>query len=42
MRSRIPAKSSKMYGTLRKGSVCPDFKTQQVRKIFEALRRGLK
>ncbi|XP_054579881.1 RIPOR family member 3 [Eptesicus fuscus] len=42
VRSRIPAKSSKMYGTLRKGSVCPDSKTQQVRKIFEALRRGLK
>ncbi|XP_014395139.1 PREDICTED: protein FAM65C, partial [Myotis brandtii] len=42
VRSRLPAKPSKMYGTLRKGSVCPDAKTQQVRKIFEALRRGLK
>ncbi|ELK04292.1 Protein FAM65C [Pteropus alecto] len=42
VRSRMPAKSSKMYGTLRKGSVCPDPKTQQVKKIFEALKRGLK
>lgn len=38
----MPAKSSKMYGTLRKGSACPDPKTQQVKKIFEALKRGLK
>ncbi|KAM8775395.1 RIPOR family member 3 isoform 2-T2 [Rhynchonycteris naso] len=42
VRSRIPAKSSKMYGTLRKGSVCPDSNTQQVKKVFEALKRGLK
>ncbi|XP_077913424.1 RIPOR family member 3 isoform X3 [Halichoerus grypus] len=42
VRSRMPAKSSKMYGTLRKGSVCPDPKPQQVKKIFEALKRGLK
>ncbi|CAK6447333.1 unnamed protein product [Pipistrellus nathusii] len=42
VRSRIPAKPPKMYGTLRKGPVCPDSKTQQVRRIFEALRRGLK
>nr|XP_017507401.2 RIPOR family member 3 isoform X2 [Manis javanica] len=42
VRSRIPAKSSKMYGTLRKGSVCLDPKPQQVKKIFEALKRGLK
>ncbi|XP_023389850.1 RIPOR family member 3 [Pteropus vampyrus] len=42
VRSRMPAKSSKMYGTLRKGPVCPDPKTQQVKKIFEALKRGLK
>ncbi|XP_039720528.1 RIPOR family member 3 isoform X4 [Pteropus medius] len=41
VRSRMPAKSSKMYGTLRKGPVCPDPKTQQVKKIFEALKRGL-
>lgn len=38
----MPSKSSRMYGTLRKGSVCPDLKTQQVKKIFEALKRGLK
>ncbi|XP_036100137.1 RIPOR family member 3 isoform X1 [Molossus molossus] len=42
VRSRIPAKSSKMYGTLRKGSVCPGSKTQQVKKVFEALKRGLR
>ncbi|XP_046534691.1 RIPOR family member 3 isoform X3 [Equus quagga] len=42
VRSRMPAKSSKMYGTLRKGSVGPDPKPQQVKKIFEALKRGLK
>ncbi|KAM5220831.1 RIPOR family member 3 isoform 5-T5 [Hipposideros larvatus] len=37
----MPAKSSKMYGTLQKRSVCPDSKTQEVKKIFEALKRGL-
>uniref|UniRef100_A0A8C3VVJ3 RIPOR family member 3 n=1 Tax=Catagonus wagneri TaxID=51154 RepID=A0A8C3VVJ3_9CETA len=42
VRPRMPAKSSKMYGTLRKGSVCSDPKPQQVKKIFEALKRGLK
>nr|XP_045219059.1 RIPOR family member 3 isoform X10 [Macaca fascicularis] len=42
VRSRMPAKSSKLYGTLRKGSVCADPKPQQVKKIFEALKRGLK
>ncbi|XP_074203532.1 RIPOR family member 3 isoform X4 [Camelus bactrianus] len=42
VRPRMPAKSSKMYGTLRKGSVCLDPKPQQVKKIFEALKRGLK
>ncbi|XP_058418465.1 RIPOR family member 3 [Diceros bicornis minor] len=42
VRSRMPVKSSKMYGTLRKGSVGPDPKPQQVKKIFEALKRGLK
>ncbi|XP_059979915.1 RIPOR family member 3 isoform X1 [Lagenorhynchus albirostris] len=42
VRSRMPVKSSKMYGTLRKGSVCSDPKPQQVKKIFEALKRGLK
>ncbi|XP_062933577.1 RIPOR family member 3 [Cynocephalus volans] len=42
VRSRMPVKSSKMYGTLRKGSVCLDPKPQQVKKIFEALKRGLK
>ncbi|XP_012517903.1 PREDICTED: protein FAM65C isoform X2 [Propithecus coquereli] len=42
VRSRMPVKSSKTYGTLRKGSVCSDPKPQQVKKIFEALKRGLK
>ncbi|XP_060041355.1 RIPOR family member 3 isoform X3 [Erinaceus europaeus] len=42
VRSRAPVKASKMYGTLRKGSACPDPKPQQVKKIFEALKRGLK
>ncbi|XP_033696781.1 RIPOR family member 3 isoform X8 [Tursiops truncatus] len=42
VRSRMPVKSSKMYGMLRKGSVCSDPKPQQVKKIFEALKRGLK
>ncbi|XP_008564138.1 PREDICTED: protein FAM65C [Galeopterus variegatus] len=42
VRSRMPVKPSKMYGTLRKGSVCLDPKPQQVKKIFEALKRGLK
>uniref|UniRef100_A0A5F4WM77 RIPOR family member 3 n=1 Tax=Callithrix jacchus TaxID=9483 RepID=A0A5F4WM77_CALJA len=42
VRLRMPAKSSKMYSTLRKGSVCADPKPQQVKKIFEALKRGLK
>ncbi|XP_038428518.1 RIPOR family member 3 isoform X3 [Canis lupus baileyi] len=41
-RSRMPAKPSRTYGTLRKGSVCPAPKPQQVKKIFEALKRGLK
>lgn len=42
MRARIPAKPSRMYGTLRKGSACPDAKAQQVKKVFEALKRGLR
>ncbi|XP_053430278.1 RIPOR family member 3 isoform X2 [Nycticebus coucang] len=42
VRSRMPVKSSKTYSTLRKGSVCSDPKPQQVKKIFEALKRGLK
>lgn len=42
VRSRVPVKASKMYGTLRKGSTCPDPRPQQVKKIFEALKRGLK
>ncbi|XP_006881697.1 PREDICTED: protein FAM65C [Elephantulus edwardii] len=41
VRSRMPPKPSRMYGTLRKGSVCLDPKPQQVKKIFEALKRGL-
>nr|XP_003419941.2 RIPOR family member 3 [Loxodonta africana] len=42
VRSRMPAKPPRTYGTLRKGPVCLDPKPQQVKKIFEALRRGLK
>ncbi|XP_055249485.1 RIPOR family member 3 isoform X4 [Moschus berezovskii] len=42
VRSRMPVKSSKTYGTLRKGCICSDPKPQQVKKIFEALKRGLK
>lgn len=42
MRSRTPVRPSRTYGTLRKGSVCPDPQPQQVKKIFEALKRGLK
>ncbi|XP_074046204.1 RIPOR family member 3 [Macrotis lagotis] len=42
MRSKIPVKSSKVYATLRKGTPCLDPKPQQVKRIFEALKRGLK
>ena len=42
MRSRLPAKSSKAYRTLRKGSLCLDPRPQQVKKIFDALKRGLR
>ncbi|XP_050999799.1 RIPOR family member 3 isoform X1 [Acomys russatus] len=42
VRSRLPAKSSKAYGTLRKGSLCLDPRPQQVKKIFDALKRGLR
>ncbi|XP_054995730.1 RIPOR family member 3 [Sorex araneus] len=41
VRARAPAKAARMYGTLRKGAVCPDPRPQQVKKIFKALRRGL-
>ncbi|EDL06534.1 mCG141825, partial [Mus musculus] len=42
VRSRLPAKSSKAYRTLRKGSLCLDPRPQQVKKIFDALKRGLR
>ncbi|XP_039085942.1 RIPOR family member 3 [Hyaena hyaena] len=42
VRSRMPTRSSKTYGTLRKGAVCPDPKPQQVKRVFKALKRGLK
>ncbi|XP_029771831.1 RIPOR family member 3 isoform X2 [Suricata suricatta] len=42
VRLRMPAKSSKTYGTLRKGAACPGPRPQQVKRVFEALKRGLK
>ncbi|XP_075819262.1 RIPOR family member 3 isoform X2 [Microtus pennsylvanicus] len=42
VRSRLPAKSSRAYGTLRKGSLCLDPRPQQVKKIFDAVKRGLR
>ncbi|XP_008833382.1 RIPOR family member 3 [Nannospalax galili] len=42
VRSRLPAKSPRAYSTLRKGSLCLDPRPQQVKKIFEALKRGLR
>ncbi|XP_049637322.1 RIPOR family member 3 [Suncus etruscus] len=41
VRARMSTKSARMYGTLRKGAVCPGPRPQQVKKIFEALKRGL-
>ncbi|XP_013373807.1 PREDICTED: protein FAM65C isoform X3 [Chinchilla lanigera] len=42
VRSRSPAKYSKAYGTLRKAPTSLEPKPQQVKKIFEALKCGLK
>ncbi|XP_036607494.1 RIPOR family member 3 [Trichosurus vulpecula] len=42
MRSKMPMKSSKVYATWRKGAPCLDPKPQQVKRIFEALKKGLK
>ncbi|MBZ3878098.1 Protein FAM65C [Sciurus carolinensis] len=42
VRPRTPGRPSRTYGTLRKGSVCLDPQPQQVKRIFEALKRGLK
>uniref|UniRef100_A0A8D2AMC2 RIPOR family member 3 n=2 Tax=Sciurus vulgaris TaxID=55149 RepID=A0A8D2AMC2_SCIVU len=42
VRPRTPMRPSRTYGTLRKGSVCLDPQPQQVKRIFEALKRGLK
>jgi hypothetical protein len=42
VRSRVPGKCPKSYGTLRKGPAFLDPKPEQVKKIFEALKRGLR
>ncbi|XP_072489664.1 RIPOR family member 3 isoform X2 [Notamacropus eugenii] len=42
MRSKMPMKSSRVYATWRKGTPCLDPKPQQVKRIFEALKKGLK
>ncbi|KAM6147717.1 RIPOR family member 3 [Erethizon dorsatum] len=42
VRSRSPAKYSRTYGTLRKAPAGLEPKPQQVKKIFEALKHGLK
>ncbi|KAF7248850.1 RIPOR family member 3 [Varanus komodoensis] len=41
-RSKMSVKSAKMYSTLQKGAVIWDPKPQQVTKVFEALKKGLK
>ncbi|XP_006018216.1 RIPOR family member 3 isoform X1 [Alligator sinensis] len=41
VRSKMSVKSSKIYPTLQKGAVIWDPKPQQVKKIFEALKKGL-
>ncbi|XP_026520761.1 RIPOR family member 3 [Notechis scutatus] len=40
-RSKMSVKSAKMYSSLQKGAVLCDPKPQQVKKIFEALKKGL-
>ncbi|KAG8131728.1 hypothetical protein E2320_009640 [Naja naja] len=40
-RSKMSVKSAKMYSSLQKGAVICDPKPQQVKKIFEALKKGL-
>ncbi|XP_034269682.1 RIPOR family member 3 isoform X2 [Pantherophis guttatus] len=40
-RSKMSVKSAKMYSSLQKGAVVCDPKPQQVKKIFEALKKGL-
>ncbi|XP_067410344.1 RIPOR family member 3 isoform X2 [Emydura macquarii macquarii] len=41
VRSKMSMKSSKMYPSLQRGAVIWDPKPQQVKKIFEALKKGL-
>uniref|UniRef100_A0A674I1U2 RIPOR family member 3 n=1 Tax=Terrapene triunguis TaxID=2587831 RepID=A0A674I1U2_9SAUR len=41
VRSKMSVKSSKMYPSLQRGAVIWDPKPQQVKKIFEALKKGL-
>ncbi|XP_063153126.1 RIPOR family member 3 [Candoia aspera] len=40
-RSKMSVKSAKMYSSLQKGAVLCDPKPQQVKKVFEALKKGL-
>ncbi|XP_020635162.3 RIPOR family member 3 isoform X1 [Pogona vitticeps] len=40
-RSKMSVKSAKMYPSLQKGTVIWDPKPQQVKKVFEALKKGL-
>lgn len=42
VRSRMSLKSSKAYNSLQKGAIIWDPKPLQVKKIFEALKKGLK
>ncbi|XP_069846092.1 RIPOR family member 3 [Dipodomys merriami] len=42
VRSRMLTRSSKVYGTLRRSAAGPDPRPQQVKRIFEALKRGLR
>ncbi|XP_048205370.1 RIPOR family member 3 [Perognathus longimembris pacificus] len=42
VRSRMFTRPSKVYGTLRRGSVLLDPRPQQVKRMFEALKRGLR
>lgn len=42
VRSRMSLKSPKAYSSLQKGAVIWDPKPLQVKKIFEALKKGLK
>nr|XP_033771042.1 RIPOR family member 3 isoform X2 [Geotrypetes seraphini] len=41
VRSKISVKSSKLYPSLRKGTISLEPQPQQVKKVYEALKRGL-